>query len=89
MNLSGKSLQQGSKFNAIHAKLLQGQTPKQISPQEDSDQFYANLLALDVNRDYLEVELNKIPKDTCLYRIKVTLLPMFTAVSLSLMRVVL
>lgn len=60
-----------SKFVDIYGKLFRAISPKQIAPQQDSDRFFSDLLDLKVDRPYLEGELNRIPKDICLGRLKV------------------
>ncbi|KAF9074812.1 hypothetical protein BDP27DRAFT_1380923 [Rhodocollybia butyracea] len=61
-----KNSQLGAKFNTIYSKLLQGYTPMQISDTKDIDRFYSTLLDLDVNRDFLETQLNRLTKEECL-----------------------
>ena len=60
-----------SKFVDIYGKLFRAISPRQIAPQQDSDRFFSDLLDLKVDRPYLEGELNRIPKDICLGRLKV------------------
>lgn len=71
MHVASRSVQLSSKFVTIYTRLLRGQSPKQIIPTEDPAHFYSNLFLLDVNREFLEGELNKITKDSCLSALKV------------------
>lgn len=60
-----------SKFVGTYAQLFQGLSPHEITPQEDEGQFYQNLLNLDVKREYLQGEFERITKGDCLGRLKV------------------
>ncbi|THV07535.1 hypothetical protein K435DRAFT_741871 [Dendrothele bispora CBS 962.96] len=72
------SVQLASKFNLTYSKLLQGQIPSQINPNEsDPSRFYSSLLVLDVNRDFLEGKLNHLTKETCFGPLKSTLNALF------------
>jgi len=44
----------------------QGSEPSQISPQISTDQFWADLLALDVNSTWLSSQLRGLSKADCL-----------------------
>jgi len=44
----------------------QGSEPSQISPQITTDQFWADLLALDVNSTWLSAQLRGLSRATCL-----------------------
>lgn len=66
------SFQATSKFGTAYTKLFQGLTPKQISPYENESRFYASLLALDVNRPFLEQQLQMLHKETLLGSLKVS-----------------
>ncbi|KAF5368476.1 hypothetical protein D9758_002263 [Tetrapyrgos nigripes] len=79
MALSRPSLQLAPKFRISYTKLLQGQAPSQISPNEDPNGFYSNLLVLDINREFLEAELNRISKEACLGPLKSVLNSSFLA----------
>lgn len=59
------------KFVDLYSKLFQGATPSQIAPGQDQERFFSDLLDLNVDRPHLEGELNKVPKDTCLGKLKV------------------
>lgn len=59
-----------SKFASTYLKLLQGQSREAISPKEDHDTFYSNLLILNVDRAGLEAELRRLPKEVCLGALK-------------------
>ena len=61
-----------SKFVVIYSKLFQGISPRQISPQQERQRFFSDLLDLKVDRTYLEGELKKISKEACLGRMKVS-----------------
>lgn len=71
MHLGRRTSQVTSKFIVTYTKLFQGLTPEQISPRETSEDFFSNLFTLDVNRAFLEGELNQVPKEVCLGRLKV------------------
>ena len=79
MNLSGRQpvqfngVQITSKFVGIYSKLFQGFSPRQISPQQGQQRFFSDLLDLKVDRTYLEGELEKISKEACLGRMKVSI----------------
>jgi len=76
------SAQLTSKFNITYSRLFQGQNPLQISPNEpDPDRFYSNLLILDVNREFLEGELDRIAKEACLGPLKVIYVSLCVSVS--------
>jgi hypothetical protein len=60
-----------SKFVSTYSKLFQGIPASTIAPGQDTDQFYSDLLDLDVDRLYLEGELKRIPKDVCHEKLKV------------------
>lgn len=68
---TGRPSHLSSKFVTIYTKLFQGLTPEQISPHEDPAHFYSDLLGLDINREFLEGELNRISKDACTGSLKV------------------
>ena len=59
-----------SKFVGIYSKLFQGISPRQISPEEDQERLFSDLLDLKVDRTYLERELEKLSKEACLGRMK-------------------
>lgn len=59
-----------SKFVGIYSKLFQGLPPSKISPQQDHDRFFSDLLSLYVEKDYLIAELDRIPKERCLGNLK-------------------
>uniref|UniRef100_A0A0W0FAR2 Putative conserved protein UP6 n=1 Tax=Moniliophthora roreri TaxID=221103 RepID=A0A0W0FAR2_MONRR len=60
-----------SKFAATYSKLLQGQTPSQINPNEDTGLFFSNLLSLEINREFLVRELNHLPRESFLGHLNV------------------
>ncbi|KAI0639596.1 hypothetical protein C8Q77DRAFT_74814 [Trametes polyzona] len=59
------------KFVTVYNRLLQGNTPNQISPHVDAERFWSDLLALDVDREFLSAKLNEVRKDDCLGKLKV------------------
>jgi hypothetical protein len=61
-----------SKFVVTYSKLFQGVPPSQINPQQNRDRFFADLLDLKINRSYLQRELDKISKEICLGKLKVS-----------------
>lgn len=71
MNFDRRASQVSSRFVGKYSKLFQGLTPAQISPHEDTGAFFSTLLGLDVDQEYLEGQLNQVPKDTCLGTLKV------------------
>ncbi|KAJ3516078.1 hypothetical protein NLJ89_g1346 [Agrocybe chaxingu] len=66
-----------SKFVSIYSKLFLGFSPNQIYPHQDQDRFFSDLLDLKVDRPYLEGELNKLSKETCLGKLKPFLSALF------------
>ncbi|TFK77362.1 hypothetical protein BDN72DRAFT_910444 [Pluteus cervinus] len=66
MSLNGRTSQIASKFVATYNRLLHGYTPEQISPNLDVRSFYAELLGLKINREYLESKLHDLSRDSCL-----------------------
>ncbi len=60
-----------SKFVGLYSKLLQGISPGQIVPGQDTDRFFSDLLDLKVDRTYLEDEFNRVSKDDCHGKLKV------------------
>ncbi len=55
------------KFNTIYSKIFK----EGIIPDGDGDPFYSNLLGLQVNRPFLEAQLNRLSKEICLGGLKV------------------
>ncbi|KAI9065925.1 hypothetical protein FKP32DRAFT_1623459 [Trametes sanguinea] len=64
------SVQFASKFATTYSRLLQGNTPEQLSPNHGAERFWSELLDLDVDRDLLSSKLNDIRKDDFLSRLK-------------------
>ncbi|KAK7058391.1 hypothetical protein VNI00_002025 [Paramarasmius palmivorus] len=62
-----------SKFTTIYSKLFQGQSPA----NQDADQFFSNLLTLDINRDFLVTEISRIPTQSFLGPLKPTVNTLF------------
>ena len=58
----------------------QGSEPSQISPQISIDQFWADLLALDVNSAWLSARLRGLSKADCLGPQKASALKLFLIV---------
>lgn len=53
-------------FCEPHVVSQQGSEPSQISPQITTDQFWADLLALDVNSTWLSAKLRGLSRAGCL-----------------------
>lgn len=58
----------------------QGSEPSQVSPQISTDQFWADLLALDVNSTWLSARLRGLSKTDCLGSQKASTLELSTSV---------
>lgn len=61
-----------SKFVGLYTKLFQGHSPNQIVLGQDADRFYSDLLDLTVDRTYLIGEIDKLSKDACMGKFKVS-----------------
>lgn len=59
-----------SRFVTLFQKLFEGLTPTHINPKENAQEFWSELLSLDVDKAYLIKRLTEIPKDDCLGRLK-------------------
>lgn len=66
-----------SKFVSTYDKLFDGYTPEQISPHESAEQFWSNLLSLEINQPQLGRKFREVSKDEFLTRLKVC--PLLTA----------
>jgi hypothetical protein len=67
----GKATPYVSRFVTIFQKLFEGLTPTHINPKESAEEFWSELLSLDVDKAYIINRLAEIPKDDCLGRLKV------------------
>jgi hypothetical protein len=71
MQHSHITFQPSSKFTSWYTKLLHGYPPHVISPNDAPGEFWANLLSLDLDREWLANRLNQVTKDDCLGKLKV------------------
>lgn len=61
-----------SKFVSIYDKLFIGYSPEEITPHESVDQFWSNLLSLELDQSHLGRKFREASKDELLTRLKVT-----------------
>jgi hypothetical protein len=63
-----------SKFTAIYKKLFQGVPAVQIPPHMNAERTFADLLDLKVDRVFLAGEIDKLSKETCLGKMKASIM---------------
>jgi hypothetical protein len=71
MQAAPKPSQLTSKFAFLYTKLLQGQPPERLDANGDAQRLFSDLLNLNVDAAWLTNQLQQLPKDAILGRLKV------------------
>jgi hypothetical protein len=64
-------LHEGADHHHHHNQHIQGSTPEQIAPREGAETFWSNLLALDVDVEFLSNSVRRLSTEDCLGHLKV------------------